>query len=77
VRLRLKEWRERRLLTQRELAAKAGMSAGQVNRIERGVHRPRLSTIRRLAEALDVSPDELVVWNPAGDERLGGAGHGG
>jgi len=65
MRLRLRDWRERRLLTQRELAAAVGMSAGQINRIERGVHRPRLSTIRKLAEALDVSPEELVVWEVA------------
>ena len=63
MRLRLKEWRERRLLTQRELAAKVGMSAGQVNRIERGIHQPRLSTIRKLAEALGVTPDELAIWD--------------
>jgi transcriptional regulator with XRE-family HTH domain len=65
MRLRLRECRERRLWTQRELAAKAGISAWQVNRIERGVHRPRLSTIRRLAEALDVAPDDLVAWDEA------------
>ena len=63
MRLRLREWRERRLLTQAELAAKVGVTAGTVNRIERGVHRPRLSTIRKLAEALGVTPDELVQWD--------------
>ena len=68
MRVRLREWRERRLLTQRELAAKVGMSAGQINRIERGVHRPRLSTIRKLAEALDVSADELVAWGEDGSD---------
>ncbi|MDP9358350.1 MAG: helix-turn-helix domain-containing protein [Chloroflexota bacterium] len=61
MRLKLREWRERRLLTQRELAEKVGMSVGQINRIERGIHEPRFSTIRKLAEALEVEPDELVV----------------
>ena len=63
MRLRLREWRERRLLTQRELAEKVGMSTGQINRIENGIHRPRLSTVRKLAEVLEVTPDELVVWD--------------
>ncbi len=61
MRLLLREWRGRRLLTQRELAEKVGMSTGQINRIERGLHEPRFSTIRKLAEALEVPPDELVV----------------
>ena len=63
MQLRLREWRERRLLTQRELAEKVGMSRGQINRIEQGVHEPRFSTIRKLAEALSVSPEELVAWS--------------
>ena len=67
MRLRLKEWRERRLLTQRELAERIGVTTGTINRIERGVHQPRLATVRRLAEALGVDPDDLVEW---------GSGHG-
>ncbi|MDP9383598.1 MAG: helix-turn-helix domain-containing protein [Chloroflexota bacterium] len=63
MRLRLREWRERRLLTQRELADKVGMSTGQINRIENGIHQPRFSTIRKLAQVLDITPDELVVWD--------------
>ena len=63
VRLRVREWRERRLLTQRELAAKVGMTVGTINRIERGANRPRLSTLRRIAEALNVEADQLVAWD--------------
>ncbi len=73
VRLRLKEWRERRLLTQRELAERVGVTPGTINRIERGVHRPQLSTVRKLAEALGVHADDLVEWEArpetAQDER--------
>ncbi len=57
---RLREWRERRLLTQKELAEKIGVTVGTINRIERGVHRPRLGTVRKLAEALGVEPRELM-----------------
>jgi transcriptional regulator with XRE-family HTH domain len=53
--------REKRFLSQRELADKAGINHNTVWRIERGdsveVH-PR--TIRRLAEALSVDPASLV-----------------
>ncbi len=59
---RLREWRERRALTQRELAAKAGMTVSTVNRIENGLQRPRISTVRKLAEALGVAPEELIDW---------------
>ena len=57
---RLKEWRERRFLTQRELAAAAGTTAATVNRLERGRHAARISTVRKLAAALAVDPAELV-----------------
>ena len=52
--------RERAFLTQAELAEKSGVSEGTINRIEAGKHEPRISTIRKLAKALNVSPDELV-----------------
>jgi len=55
----LKALRERALLTQSELAAKAGVSEVTINRIEADRHDPRFSTIRKLALALGVSPEEL------------------
>ncbi|MDP9357286.1 MAG: helix-turn-helix domain-containing protein [Chloroflexota bacterium] len=72
MRLELREWRERRLLTQRELAERVAMSTGQINRIERGIHEPRFSTIRKLAAALEVTPDELVEWEGNDLGRGGG-----
>ena len=57
---RLKELRERNLLTQAELGATAGVSRDQVSRIERDEVDPRFSTIRKLARALDVDPTELT-----------------
>jgi len=44
--------REKRGLTQRTLAEQAGMKQPAVNRIERGLHRPNLETITRIANAL-------------------------
>jgi transcriptional regulator with XRE-family HTH domain len=57
---RLKELRERNLLTQAELGAAAGVSRDQVSRIERDEVDPRFSTIRKLARALNVDPSELT-----------------
>jgi transcriptional regulator with XRE-family HTH domain len=57
---RLKELRERNLLTQAELGAVAGVSRDQVSRIERDEVDPRFSTIRKLARALEVDPSELT-----------------
>ena len=57
---RLKDLRIARALTQEELAAKAGMGKNTVNRMERNITEPRPSTLRKLSEALEVDPAELV-----------------
>jgi transcriptional regulator with XRE-family HTH domain len=57
---KLTEWRLRRLMTQRDLAKAAGISEAAINRLEQGLNPPRVSTVRKLAEALNVSPDELI-----------------
>jgi transcriptional regulator with XRE-family HTH domain len=56
----LKQVRTRRLLTQEELAEKAGVSAATVVNIERNNQEPQFRTIRKLARALDVDPTELL-----------------
>ena len=57
--LRLKEWRAARALSQRELAASAGVTQATVVRLEAGrPARPR--TVRKLAAALGVPPAGLL-----------------
>jgi HTH-type transcriptional regulator, competence development regulator len=56
----LRNARTRRLLTQDELAAKAGVSQSTIANIERNNAEPQFRTIRKLARALDVEPNELV-----------------
>jgi len=58
--MRLKAIRERRELTQQELAHKARLSLGYVARLEIGRHEPTLTTLRRLAKALGVPVTELL-----------------
>jgi transcriptional regulator with XRE-family HTH domain len=57
---RLKHLRTRRALTQRELAERAGISTNALNRLELDKAEPHMSTLRKLARALDVDPTKLV-----------------
>ena len=57
---RIAELREERALTQVELAERARISPSTLSLIESGkVARPHVSTIRKLAKALGVEPQEL------------------
>ena len=57
---RLKALRIRRALTQEELAQRAGLSKNAVNRLEVDKTEPRMSSLRKLAKALEVDPSELI-----------------
>jgi transcriptional regulator with XRE-family HTH domain len=57
---KLKEIRTRRFLTQEELAERAGVSPATIVRVERNQAEPHISTMRKLARALDVDPTELL-----------------
>ena len=57
---RVREERRRRLMTQDMLAATAGISQKQLSKIENDEVDPRLSTIRKIAQALDVEPSDLT-----------------
>jgi transcriptional regulator with XRE-family HTH domain len=50
------------MLTVRALAAAAGCSPTTVNQVETGKRLPRFGTIRRLAEALGVAPEEVAEF---------------
>jgi transcriptional regulator with XRE-family HTH domain len=47
-------------LTQEQLGARCKMDLSAVSRLERGERNPRLDTLVRLAEALDVPPAALL-----------------
>jgi len=46
-------------LSQRALAAKAGVSQALIAEIERGKHPPSAASLSKIAAALGVSPEEL------------------
>ena len=56
--------RELRALSQRDLAARAKLSVTTVNRIETGKRKPIPRTVRRLAKALGVTPEQLLAEQP-------------
>jgi transcriptional regulator with XRE-family HTH domain len=58
--MQVKTVRERALLTQEELADRAGIGTATLNRIEKDRVEPHFRTIRKLAHALDVDPSELL-----------------
>lgn len=58
---RIKEAREKRHLTQEELAARIDISPTHVSVIERGTKIPRLDTFVAIANALEVSGDDLLL----------------
>lgn len=57
---RLRSIRERKALSQQELADKAGISRVALVRIEAGASEPYPSTVRKLASALSVEPHDLM-----------------
>ena len=64
INTKLRRLRELRALSQRELAARAKLSVTTVNRIEVGQRKPLPRTVRQLAEALAVAPEELLSEQP-------------
>ena len=55
----LKRYRDASGLTQEELAEQAQLSANGISHLERGIRRnPHRDTVRLLADALDLSPEE-------------------
>ena len=60
----LRRLREDRLLTQAELAERAGIALSSLVRVENDQVDPRFTTIRKLAQALDV--DHRVLINKEG-----------
>ena len=57
---RIKAARERKGLTQEELAEEVNLSPMHVSVIERGVKLPKLETLINIANVLDVSADVLL-----------------
>ena len=72
----LRDARLRALLSMRQLARKAGLSATTVYLLENGKRAPQLLTVHKLSRALGVDPREVaefgqVLDTPSGTEPSG------
>lgn len=67
---RIKNLRVRKGFSQEELAESTGLSLRTVQRIENGETEPRGDSLRRLALAFEVSPDEILDWEVYEDKGL-------
>lgn len=67
---RIRAFRESRGMTQEEVAGAAGISVKHVSVLERGIKEPRLSTIVNVAEALKVTPNDLLLAETPNDRLV-------
>jgi transcriptional regulator with XRE-family HTH domain len=61
-------------LSQEELAARASLHRTEIGRLEKGERLPRVDTLIRLAGAMGIPPENLIVgiyWTP-GEPKNGG-----
>jgi transcriptional regulator with XRE-family HTH domain len=65
VALRVAELRRRAGFTQQQLADRAGLRRGYVARVEAKAENLSLSTLNRIAFALEIEPAELLAGLPA------------
>jgi transcriptional regulator with XRE-family HTH domain len=56
----LREARKKLRLTQEQVAERSGVQAGEISRIEAGKRDPQVSTILKLAKAVEVRPGQLL-----------------
>ena len=63
----IKKWRRSRWLTQAELAEKVGVTHWTISNWEKGIKPPSLRNMRRLAEALGITPEQIELVK--GQER--------
>ena len=58
--INLREAREKLGLTQEQVAQRSGVHSTEVSRIEGGRRDPKVSTVARLAKAVEVKPGRLL-----------------
>lgn len=58
----LKELREKKGLTQEQLAIDSALDRTYISLLERGLRNPTLTTVFKIAEVLEVKPSNLVKY---------------
>ena len=67
---KIKELRSRKGLSQDDLATASQLNLRTIQRMEGGETEPRGYTLKRLANALGVTPDELIDWAEEEDTSM-------
>lgn len=67
---KIKELRNRKGFSQEELSEKSGLSLRTIQRIENGETEPRGDSLKRLASAFNVSPDDITDWQILEDNSI-------
>lgn len=67
--LRIKELRKQKAMSQEFLAEESGLSLRTIQRIENGETNPTGESLKRLSNALNLNPDELIDWSVKEDKR--------
>lgn len=67
---RIKELRNQKGISQEFLAEESGLSLRTIQRIENGETNPTGESLKRLANALNVNPDELIDWSIKEDPKF-------
>lgn len=65
---RIRQYREKKKLTQKQLADMIGVSNSRVSNWEKGINRPDADIIADICRALDVSPSVLLDVRLSTDE---------
>jgi transcriptional regulator with XRE-family HTH domain len=66
---RIKELRNKRGMSQEFLAEESGLSLRTIQRVEKGESNPTGDSLKKLANALNVNPDELIDWTIKEDRK--------
>lgn len=67
--IRLKKLRNQKGMSQEALANESGLSLRTIQRIENGVTNPTGDSLKRLSNALNINPDELIDWSIKEDNK--------
>lgn len=58
--LRLQKCREKKGITQQDIANATGLSRNHISALERGIYKMNVSTLVKYCELLDMTPNELL-----------------
>ncbi|QIB68566.1 helix-turn-helix transcriptional regulator [Aminipila butyrica] len=58
---KIKFYRNRLRLTQKELAKQTGLSENAIQKYEQGARIPKMSNLKKISKALDISVDTLIL----------------